>query len=181
MKDKLIKDIAWSAIKSALGIENLISKYEVVKKYPEFVLPKATFVTLKKNGNLGGCIGSLSAHTEFYNDLVINAQKAAFKDPRFKPVSKEELDEIDLEVSILTDAIKVKYSSIEDLKSKIVIKEDGIILKLNNKQATFLPQVWDDLNSFELFFNHLCKKAGLDGDCLKYHPEIYKYQVKKVK
>jgi AmmeMemoRadiSam system protein A len=181
MDNQLIKDIAWSAIKSALKEGELISKYEVIKKHPEFVLPKATFITLKKNGNLRGCIGSLAAHTEFYNDLAINAQKAAFKDPRFKPVSKEELDEIDLEISILTDAVLVKYDDKEDLKSKIVVGEDGVILKLDGKQATFLPQVWEDLQDFDTFFNHLCQKAGLEGDCANRHPEIYKYQVEKIK
>lgn len=181
MDNKLIKDIAWSAIKSALKEGELISKYEVVKRYPEFVLPKATFITLKKNGNLRGCIGSLVAHNEFYNDLAINAQKAAFKDPRFNPVSKDELEDIDLEVSILTDAILVEYNNMEDLKSKIIVGEDGIILKLDGKQATFLPQVWEELNDFDTFFTHLCKKAGLDGGCINKHPAIYKYQVEKIK
>ena len=180
MDKKLIKEIAVSAIKSALKKGELISKYEAVKKDPKFVLPKATFVTINKNGRLRGCIGSLVAHQEFYNDLVINARKAAFKDPRFKPLGVEELDEIEVEVSILTDPILVEYSDINDLKSKIKIGVDGIILRLGDKQATFLPQVWDSLNNFEIFFNHLCQKAGLSGDCLKHHPTIYKYQVEKI-
>jgi AmmeMemoRadiSam system protein A len=181
MDNQLIKDIAWSAIKSTLKEGELISKYEVVKKYPEFVLPKATFITLKKNGNLRGCIGSLAAHTEFYNDLAINAQKAAFKDPRFKPVTKEELDEIELEVSILTDAVLVKYEDKKDLQSKVKVGEDGIILKLDGKQATFLPQVWEDLKDFDTFFAHLCQKAGLEVSCVNRKPEIYKYQAIKIK
>jgi len=180
-KIKLIKQIVEDSIYSKLNMRTLISKYDVVKQYPEFVLPKATFITLKKNGNLRGCIGSLIAHTEFYNDLVSNASKAAFNDPRFPPITKEELKDITIEISILSDVKLVQYINMEDLKSKIDIGIDGIILRLNNKQATFLPQVWEDLTTFELFFNHLCNKAGLGKDCLENHPEIYKYQVEKIK
>ena len=181
MDKKLIKEIAVSAIKSALKKGELISKYEAVKNDPKFVLPKATFVTINKKGRLRGCIGSLVAHQEFYNDLVINARKAAFNDPRFKPLSEDELNEIEVEVSILSDPVLVEYSNIDDLKGKIRVGEDGIILRLGDKQATFLPQVWESLNSFEMFFSHLCQKAGLSGDCLKHHPTIYKYQVEKIK
>jgi AmmeMemoRadiSam system protein A len=180
-KNQVIKELAWSGIKSQLGVDTLIEKYDVVKEYPEFVKAGATFITLKKDGNLRGCIGSLAAQNELYNDLVINARKAAFNDPRFKPVTKEELNSISLEVSILTPAVLVQYESIADLKSKIEIGVDGVILKLGQNQGTFLPQVWDDLPTFELFFDHLCKKARLEGGCLEKHPQIYKYQVEKIK
>ena len=180
-KNELMKKLAWSGIKSHLGLENLVEKYDVVKEYPEFVKAGATFITLKKDGNLRGCIGSLVANRELYNDIVINARKAAFEDPRFKPVVASELDQIDLEISILTPAVLVKYDDIEDLKTKVNIGLDGIILKLGQNQGTFLPQVWEDLPTFELFFDHLCKKARLDGDCLNNHPQIYKYQVEKIK
>lgn len=180
-KNQLIKDLAWSGIKSQLGISNLIEKYDVVKEYPEFVKAGATFVTLKKDGNLRGCIGSLVARNELYNDLVINARKAAFNDPRFKPVTKDEIDSIDLEVSLLTPAILVEYKSKEELKSKITVGIDGIILKLGDKQSTFLPQVWEDLPNFELFFERLCFKGGMAQNCLDNHPQVYKYQVEKIR
>lgn len=179
--EELIKKIAWDSIQSSLNQTNGFSKYEAVKLYPQFVLPRATFITLKKDGNLRGCIGSLIAHRELFDDLVINAKKAAFEDPRFKPLTLEELPKISLEVSILTPAVLVPYENIENLKSKIVIGEDGIILKNGNNQATFLPQVWDDIKDFDTFFSHLCKKAGLEGNCLTNHPQIYKYQAQKIK
>lgn len=179
--EELIKKIAWDAIKNSLLNKKGITKYDAVKLFPEFVLPRATFITLKKDGNLRGCIGSLIAHRELYDDLTINAKKAAFEDPRFKPVTIDELPNISLEVSLLTPATLVQYDTIEDLKSKIVVGEDGIILKLGNNQATFLPQVWEDIPDFDTFFNHLCRKAGLDGNCLANHPQIYKYQAHKIK
>jgi len=142
--------------------------------------PKATFVTLKKNGKLRGCIGSLIAHQPFFDDLIKNAKNAAFNDPRFPPLTKEELDKIDLEISILSEPKLVEYDNIEDLKDKIEIGKNGIILKLGVYQATFLPQVWEDLGDFEVFFAHLCIKAGLQSNCLTKHPTIYKYNVQKI-
>ncbi len=179
--EELIKKIAWNSIQSSLEHKNSFSKYEAVKLFPEFVLPRATFITLKKDGNLRGCIGSLVAHRELFDDLVTNAKKAAFEDPRFKPLTVEELPYISLEVSILTPPILVHYQDIADLKTKITIGIDGIILKNGNNQATFLPQVWEDIKDFDTFFNHLCRKAALDGNCLANHPQIYKYQAQKIK
>jgi len=180
MQNDLIKEIAYNAIKSSFSGKKLIDNEKILKDYPEFNMPKATFVTLKKNGKLRGCIGSLVAHQAFFDDLVKNAKSAAFNDPRFPPLTEEELEKIDLEVSILTEPKLVEYSNIDDLKNKIKIGEDGIILKLGVYQATFLPQVWDELNSFELFFAHLCAKARLQTNCLSKHPIIYKYQVQKI-
>lgn len=181
MNTELIKQISKEAIFNALGEGGLISKYESVKNMPELVLPKATFITLKQNGRLRGCIGSLVAHREFYDDLVHNAKSAAFSDPRFKPLTKEELGFTDIEISILTEAVLVAYSDIDDLKSKIIVGVDGVILKLGQNQATFLPQVWEDLKEFDTFFSHLCQKARLNSDCLCQKPQIYKYQVQKIK
>ena len=139
------------------------------------------YETINKNKNLRGCIGSLVAHRELYDDLINNAVSAAFKDPRFKPVLKEEFNELEIEVSILTTPVEVFYSDINDLKTKIIPNKDGIILRQGNNQATFLPQVWESLNTFELFFEALCKKARLESNCLNLHPQIFKYSVKKYK
>lgn len=179
--EELIKKIAWNSIQSSLEQKNGISKYEAVKLFPEFVLPRATFITLKKDGHLRGCIGSLVAHRELFDDLVTNAKKAAFEDPRFRPVTIDELPNISLEVSLLTPPTLVPYENIDDLKSKIIVGVDGIILRQGNNQATFLPQVWEDIKDFDTFFTHLCQKARLDGNCLANHPQIYKYQAEKIK
>jgi len=176
-----IKNLVHGAILYKLNNSKFLSKYEIVKKHPEFVLPRATFITLKQNGRLRGCIGSLVAHKELYDDLVINAQKAAFNDPRFPPLKIEELKHTSIEISILSDAVLVKYDSIKDLKNKIKIGVDGIILKYKNKQATFLPQVWEDLKTFDDFFSSLAKKGDFDISCLNDGALVYKYQVQKIK
>lgn len=179
--EEMIKKLAIMAINNKLNGAPIPSKYDMVKQYPQFVLPKATFITLKQNGNLRGCIGSLVAHRELYDDVVHNAQSAAFGDPRFQPLTLQELNNTTLEISLLSDATLVNYEDKDDLKSKIEVGVDGIILKLDGKQSTFLPQVWEDLPTFDIFFEHLCKKAGLSGNCADKNPQIYKYQVQKIK
>ena len=180
MDDKVLLQIAKDAILENFG-EAKIDKEELLKKYPYLANEGAVFVTLNLNGALRGCIGSLIAHRSLLEDIIHNAKAAAFDDPRFFPLSKSEFEKIDLELSLLSTPKRVEYEDIEDLKSKIEIGVDGIILKKGYNQATFLPQVWEELSNFEQFFAHLCKKAGLNPNCLQLHPEIYKYQVKKIK
>jgi AMMECR1 domain-containing protein len=92
-----------------------------------------------------------------------------------------EFVDVTIEVSLLSDPILLHYTNAADLESKIHINEDGIILRYGNHQATFLPQVWEELNDLESFFAHLGMKAGIGSDPLMYHPEVYTYQVEKIK
>jgi AmmeMemoRadiSam system protein A len=176
-----LKKLVWNSIKSQFGLERLIPKYDLVKEYPEYVIPTATFVTINKNGKLRGCIGSLVAHQELYNDLVINARKAAFNDPRFQPLKQEELKDISIEISILTPLKELNYSDIEDLLNKITPNKDGLLLRYKDKQGTYLPSVWEQIPKKEDFLNSLCHKAGLTPDVLKEHPQIFFYETIKVK
>jgi AmmeMemoRadiSam system protein A len=164
--------------KKELTKENL---EKILTAFPELSEKGAVFVTIDKRNSLRGCIGSLIAHRPLIEDVILNAKSAAFNDPRFKPLSKEEFEEIEIEISVLTPPKEVEYSSIEELKNKIRPNTDGVILRLNNKGATFLPQVWESLSDFYQFFAHLCLKAGLNYDCLKSHPKIFLYQVEKFK
>ena len=142
----------------------------------------AAFITLTtKDDQLRGCIGSTVAHRKLYEDVILNAKSAALNDPRFIALKKEEYDKIKVEVSILTEPKVLVYSSVVDLKSKIQPGKDGVILKHGRYMATFLPQVWEQLPSFEFFFSSLCKKAGMREECLADKPEILVYQAKKYK
>jgi AmmeMemoRadiSam system protein A len=179
--EELIKSLAIMAINNKFDGTQIPPRDEIIKKYPDFALPKATFITLKQYGNLRGCVGSLVPHRKLYDDIIHNAQSAAFQDPRFNPLTKDELSYTTLEISLLSDPTQVVYENIEDLKTKIKIGIDGIILNLKGQQSTFLPQVWEDLTRFDTFFEHLCQKAGLSNNCLNQHPAIYKYQVQKIK
>lgn len=139
----------------------------------------AAFVTLTQHGELRGCIGSLVARRSLGEDIFHNARSAAFKDPRFLPLNESELDRTRIEVSVLSQPQELEYTDRLDLRNKIRVGIDGVILKQGIRQATFLPQVWEQLESFELFFSHLCQKAGLSYDCLAEHPQILIYQVEK--
>lgn len=177
----VILAIAKQAIQDGLEHTSTIDTSALLKQNPEFAEAKATFVTLTLYGQLRGCIGSLVAHRPFLDDLIHNAKAAAFDDPRFYPLSPEEFLHVKIEVSLLGAPEAVAYRDVEELKSKICVGEDGIILQKAGRKATFLPQVWEQLPDFELFFSHLCQKAGLEAGCLKNHPDIWRYKVEKVK
>ncbi|MBN2857315.1 MAG: AmmeMemoRadiSam system protein A [Candidatus Delongbacteria bacterium] len=154
-----------------------------VKDVPEEAKSQgACFVTLTESGELRGCIGSLEAHKPLYEDVIGNSENAAFRDPRFPPLSAEEADSVIIEISVLTPRQEISYSGFQDLKKKVIPHRHGVYLSHSFYSATFLPQVWEQLNSHEEFFSHLCYKAGLDPDCiLNDHPKIELYTVENFK
>ncbi len=123
------------------------------------------FVTLHKKGALRGCIGSIEPVQSLVKGVEENAINAAFKDPRFSPLSIEELPDINLEVSVLTVPKKLTFQDPEDLKRQLKPGIHGVILSSGWRRSTFLPQVWDQLPDTELFLRHLCEKAGMHRDC----------------
>ncbi len=177
----IVIGLAKAAILVALNQPEDFDLENALKTYPGLENNGAAFVTIntEPNEQLRGCIGSLQAYRPLYEDIIHNAQAAALRDPRFSPLRLEELEHIKLEVSILSEPQVLVYDNIEDLKSKIVPFQDGIVLKLNGRQATYLPQVWDQLPKFDDFFSSLCLKANLSNDCLSQHPEISIYTVEK--
>lgn len=178
--NKILIEIAKNSILDALNKENKFNKEIYLKKYPELLEKRASFVTLNKNNKLRGCIGSLVPYQALIDDIMHNAKAAAFEDPRFKSVNYNEFKKIDIEISLLTFPKKLEYTDIEDLKSKIKVGIDGVILKYSIYRATFLPQVWEQLPTFELFFKYLCEKSGMNSDCLMNYPSIEVYQVEKI-
>lgn len=141
--------------------------------------PGACFITLTQAGRLRGCIGSLVAHRPLGVDLLANAEAAALHDPRFSPLNKDELSGVRIEVSLLTPAQPLDYLDGEDLMAKLRPGVDGVILTLDGRRATFLPQVWEQLPETRDFLDHLCQKAGHSGDCWRRHPRIEIYHVEK--
>lgn len=133
------------------------------------------FVTLTKKGNLRGCIGYIEGIKPLYRTIIENAKNAALGDPRFPNVTPVELDEITVEVSVLTKPEPFDYSDTKDLLNKINAFVDGIILSKDMRQSTFLPQVWEQLPNKEIFLEHLAMKAGLDRHDWKY-AQYKKYQ-----
>lgn len=119
------------------------------------------FVTLKLDSHLRGCIGSLEGYTPLRKEVRRNTLKAAFEDPRFKALNADELEQVHIEVSILTPPQNLNYRDADDLVQKLRPGIDGIILKKGMAGATFLPQVWEQLTKPEDFLGQLCLKAGL--------------------
>ena len=179
--NELLLVLAKEAIKEHFYTTTPLDKTKLLEEYPQLNETRATFVTLTLNQQLRGCIGSLVARRSLYDDLISNAKAAAFSDPRFKPLNVDEFQKIGLEISLLSAPILLTYTSVEELKSKIVAGEDGVIVQYKNHQATFLPQVWEQLPTFELFFEHLFAKAGVSVKCLEYDATIYTYKVEKIK
>ncbi len=139
---------------------------EVVES-PVFQEKRATFVTLKKAGKLRGCIGSLVATEPLIKNVEHNAIHASLNDRRFPKVTVDEMDDIHIELSILSVPKPLEYTTPENLVSLLKPGVDGVILRHNGKSATFLPQVWEQLSSPEVFLSHLCRKAGLQESCWK--------------
>ncbi len=137
-----------------------------------------TFVTLKIKGTLRGCIGNLLPSGSVAEGVKRNAISAAFHDTRFSPLTSQEFQDVEIDISVLSQPKTLEYQDDVDLVSKLRPGIDGVILKLGGAAATFLPQVWDQLSSPELFLGHLCRKAGLaDTAWQDSHPEIEIYQV----
>jgi AmmeMemoRadiSam system protein A len=139
----------------------------------------ATFVTLSQNGNLRGCIGSLEAWRPLAQDVHENALAAAFRDPRFKPLSAEELPITCVEVSLLTPAEPMRFASEADALAQLRPEIDGVIFTAGNRRSTFLPQVWEQLPAPVVFMAHLKQKAGLPANYWGPDVRLERYTVKK--
>jgi AmmeMemoRadiSam system protein A len=150
----------------------------VLPDTPRLRQAAACFVTLKKNGHLRGCIGNLQAADSLAVSVRRNALAAAFDDSRFPPLTAEELPDLDIEISLLSAANKLDYTDAADLCRRLRPGVDGVILRAGSRGATFLPQVWEQLPSADIFLSHLCLKAGLAADFWRSgQPEIFIYQV----
>ena len=106
---------------------------------------RASFVTLKQGETLRGCIGSLEARTSLVESIADNAYAAAFSDPRFPALDPSEVDDLTIEVSVLSPLEPVSVTSEQDLLDKMVPGEAGWVLQENVYRGTFLPSVWESL------------------------------------
>jgi AmmeMemoRadiSam system protein A len=122
---------------------------------------RACFVTLRENGQLRGCIGSLEASQPLYLDIIENAISAATRDPRFPPVSTEEINKLEIHVSILSPREPMQFKDEQDLLEQLRPGVDGIVIRDGWYKATFLPSVWESLPEKSDFLNQLKLKAGL--------------------
>ncbi len=148
---------------------------------PALGKPGATFVTLTQQGELRGCIGSLEARRQLDADVRSNALSAAFRDPRFAPLTAGELAQTRVEVSLLAPAAPIAFADEDDAIRQLRPGVDGVILEWRGRRGTFLPQVWESLPERSAFFRHLKLKAGLPADFWAPDVKLYRYEVEKWK
>ena len=133
-----------------------------LEEYPEALRASgASFITLKKNGNLRGCIGSAQAYRPLVVDVAENAYKSAFGDPRFPHLSADERPETEISISLLSQQSSINFSSEDELLGQLRAGVDGLVIEDGTKRALFLPSVWSQLPSRDEFLRHLKAKAGM--------------------
>ncbi len=169
---KTLVAIARTAIAEKLGLASTpVAMRDWLKQ------PAATFVTLHRQGQLRGCIGTLEAYRPLHEDVYHNALAAAFHDPRFPPLTADEWPLLDIEVSRLGTPTLLAATSEQQAMDMLVPHRDGVILSCAGRRATFLPQVWQQLPDPREFLTQLKLKAGLPADFWRDDLVLATYQV----
>lgn len=144
----------------------------------EFSFESGVFVTITRENHLRGCIGFPMPHKKLYEALDEAAIAAATQDPRFLPITEEELDDITFEVTVLTPPILITANKPEEYLQEIRVGRDGLIVKNSSNSGLLLPQVPVEYGwNAEEFLRHTCQKAGLEQDCWKRHDtEVLRFE-----
>ncbi len=175
-RGRILTGLARAAIARELGVA--VEEPD----HPEWLrMPGAVFVTLTQQGQLRGCIGSLEAHRSLGEDLTENARLAAFQDPRFPPLTRDELPRTRVEVSILSRPEPMRFTDEADALRQLRPGIDGVIFQHGHHRSTFLPQVWEQLPDARQFMAQLKRKAGLSADFWAPDVCLYRYTVEKYK
>jgi len=141
--------------------------------------PGATFITLRLHEQLRGCVGSINAYRPLAEDVWANARAAAFSDTRFPRLSREEFEEVELEVSLLSPPEPLSVASEAEACRLLRPGIDGVILEYRDRRGTFLPQVWEQLPDPRQFLAHLKEKAGLPATFWSPDLRLWRYTVAK--
>jgi hypothetical protein len=132
--------------------------------HPTLAAPGAAFVTLRRNGQLRGCIGSPLARRKLADDVIDHAFNAAFRDPRFPKLSLLELSGLELSVSVLTPPVAMWFESEADVLAQLRPDEDGLIIEDLGLRSLYLPSVWQEISDPRVFLRTLKMKAGLRAE-----------------
>ncbi len=173
---RILLPIARAAISTALG-----APLAADESAPWLAEPGACFVTLTQEGELRGCIGSLQACRPLLEDVKKNAVAAALHDPRFPPLSLEELGHTRIEISLLSPTQPMDFRSEMDALAQLRPGVDGVIFEYLGYRSTYLPQVWEHFSRPRQFLASLKNKAGLPGDFWAEGVKLSRYTVSKWK
>lgn len=142
---------------------------------------RAVFVTLEIEKHLQGCIGTLQALEPLVQATAHYAFEAAFKDPRFPPVTSLEAEKLEIALSVLNPAEPMIFASEQDLIEQLRPNIDGLILIEKRYSSTFLPSVWSQLQNPKEFLKHLKIKAGLPHNYWSDTIQIKRYTTEVIK
>jgi len=167
--------LARQSLKSAAAKDGSPDTAGLPAKFSEM---KGCFVTLTTHGQLRGCIGNILPQQPLDRAITDNARNAALHDPRFDPVQPAELDKIEIEISVLTEPTPLPFNSPDDLLGKLRPHRDGVVLRIGDRMATYLPQVWAQIPDKADFLDSLAQKAGCARSAWR-NPgtEVFVYQV----
>ena len=157
--------------------EDTVSAIDAEKISPLLKEIRGCFVTLKKDGNLRGCIGYIQPRRPLCDCVMENAINAATRDGRFPKVGLDELGALTIEISVLTVPENLAIKNRNDLLNRLTSGRDGVILTQGLRKATFLPQVWEHFPDKESFLNALCQKGRMASGCWKKEStKVFTYQ-----
>jgi len=139
----------------------------------------ACFITLTHGEKLRGCIGTLRAHRTLADDVTANAEAAAFRDPRFQPLTATEYETVEVEISLLSLLEPMTFSDEKEALAQLRAGQDGVVFEFGHHTSTFLPQVWKELREPVEFMAHLKYKAGLPPDFWDAGVKLMRYTVSK--
>jgi AmmeMemoRadiSam system protein A len=129
-------------------------------KYPSLLVPAACFVTFYIGQKLRGCIGTYSADNALWFNVCRYSYYSAFEDPRFPPLTDQELKNIRFEISVLSELEAITNNGEQALLQNLQVGSDGLLLKEYPRSAIFLPSVWDSLSTPSAFLQALKQKGG---------------------
>jgi len=173
---QMLLKMARTSIAEKLGLP--VNETQIDLNQPFLDVKQGLFVTLHKNGALRGCMGVIEPVEPLKTGVEETAGLAAFKDSRFAPLARDEFDQVDIEISLLSLPERLEYNTSKELVQGLVPFKDGVIIKKGGSQATFLPQVWEQLPDTDSFLSQLCIKAGLDaGEWTKGGLTVHTYRV----
>ena len=148
----------------------LLEKHSILK------IPRSVFVTLKKSGQLRGCIGDIVSPNPLHENIQLCAVRSAAKDYRFTPITREELDNLVISISVLEFPTQLQADNPLQYPSLLQPGKDGVIIVYKGKRSIYLPQVWEDIQDPVSFLSQLCLKQSSPANCWQdRQAKLYRY------
>jgi AmmeMemoRadiSam system protein A len=172
-------EVAWSSIRHGITAGQPLEP-DPAEFPPPLREQRASFVTLRRGGTLRGCTGGLEARLPLVQDVAYHAFCSALHDPRFPPLAGDEIEGLDLEISVLSPLEPLAFDSEQALLAQLRPHVDGLVLRERDCMGTFLPSVWQSLPDPPAFLRELKRKAGLPADHWSASLEALRYTVESI-